>query len=79
MFDRNFTINIQPVANWEQNGPSDYPRFIINTTTTIGPDNMSYGAALTRYLWERTFSWPVTTNGNLGGLGYYNVCLGKPD
>ncbi len=63
MFDRNFTINIQPVANWEQNGPSDYPRFIINTTTTIGPDNMSYGAALTRYLWERTFSWPVQQTG----------------
>jgi hypothetical protein len=64
---RSFRIGIHPMKNWRENGPEEYPRFSIDTDTTIGMDpeiQWNYGDAVTRFLWERAYTYGAPSDGN---------------
>ena len=61
---REYTLSVNPMKNWLENGPRDYPRFEINTPVTIGSENIDYGKAVTRLFWERAYTYPAGVDGN---------------
>lgn len=66
VINRTFTIDVHPQGNLIENAPADYPRFMIDTTIPIGSgaDSMDYGDALTRFFWERVYTYGAGGDGN---------------
>ena len=63
-FNSVFAIKIHPCRTWYENGPKDYPRFSIGTSSKIGDVQMDYGKALTRLFWERVYTYTAGADGN---------------
>ncbi|MEX2716955.1 MAG: glycosyl hydrolase family 65 protein [Candidatus Sigynarchaeum springense] len=64
--NRTFTIDVHPQGNIINNAPADYPRFTVDTPIQIGSgaDSMNYGDALTRFFWERVYTYSAGGDGN---------------
>src|SRR5271157_1575402 len=52
-----FTVQVLPVKSTFINAPAEFPRILVATNDTVGPDHLNYSESLTRLLWDRLYSW----------------------
>jgi hypothetical protein len=59
-----FTTEVVARSTTNDDAPAAYPRFEIGTGTRVGPSNdLDFGESLTRFYWDRAYSWPPQPGG----------------
>ncbi|MBN2152896.1 MAG: hypothetical protein JW839_15700 [Candidatus Lokiarchaeota archaeon] len=62
---RAYTVKVVPRASTHDDAPEQYPRFEITTGTRVGPSgDLDPGESLTRFYWDRAYSWEPQGGGD---------------
>lgn len=60
-----FTTEVVACSSTHHDAPAAYPRFDIATSTRVGPSgNLDFGESLTRFYWDRAYSWEPQGGGD---------------
>ncbi len=60
-----FTVKVAARASTNDDAPPQYARFEIATSTQVGPSSdLDFGESLTRFYWDRAYSWEPQGGGD---------------